>query len=444
LIDLVKHCQERHRLTLDEIGDLFRREEHRPDAIRRALGAASPAPAALLNGARRLTFEELVSSVDAQMDRRWAEQLAARGLLDFEVVENRRLFSPAAVEELASAQEAARQGISVERFASWREMLDRHFDEQRRQIAEWLSALPSGPQAYPRAADMLGALARYAAQRARLALDRVLIWDPRRHRGLVGPDRKHVVPSETFIARSGLNREIDRLVRLVSRRPQDITALRSLARAYHLKSDWVRLQEVVKEILRLAPDDGPSIAMLGRVLSHLDRHEESVRVLEDGLKTNPHPLIKLRLAQSLVTRAQVQGSLRRFCEALEAKNRLAREAIEETRSRPQLQRKIRLILALDAMDRADPLRLERVSAAELEQLRVEFAAEKPGNSVLNRISLAVARMFATYALYLLRRRERHPDAEKLRRELLRLDPQALLPPPSADAPVVRGARAKNH
>jgi predicted metal-dependent phosphoesterase TrpH len=71
--------------------------------------------------------------------------------------------------------------------------------------------------------------------------------------------------------------------------------------------------------------------------------------------------------------------------------------------------------------------------AELEQLQREFAAIREPATAMGRISLAVARMYATFALYQVRERAHHPEAARLREQILRWDPDGIL--------AVRNARA---
>jgi tetratricopeptide (TPR) repeat protein len=225
----------------------------------------------------------------------------------------------------------------------------------------------------------------------------------------------------------GLSREIDKLTLRLEKNPHDLEALKDLARAYNLRSDWHRLHSVSQEILRHEPDHAASLANLGMALIYLGRPEEAANVLEAGLKRINNPLLKLRLSQALVIRANNSGDASVVLDAIARAARLSAEAVRESAGTPSLHRKIRLIQVLDQISLADPLALGGPSMQELEWLYQEYRAmDAKKLDVLARISHAMALMFSAFALYLARVREGRRDAEQLRKEIVRIDPNGIL------------------
>ena len=135
----------------------------------------------------------------------------------------------------------------------------------------------------------------------------------------------------------------------------------------------------------------------------------------------------MRLARALVSRARQSGEVRQMVESLEEYDRLSEDAVRESEADRGLNRRIRVVLALEAMTLTGPLGMRRPSVEEIQRLYDEYQVMKdnrlPG---LGKISLARGRLFLTYALYLFREQEGHRDAERLRRELLKGDPHGVL------------------
>jgi len=150
-------------------------------------------------------------------------------------------------------------------------------------------------------------------------------------------------------------------------------------------------------------------------------------LLEPVLKNQSHPLLKVRLARALVSRARQSGEVRQMVESLEEYDRLSEEALRESEADRNLNRRIRVVLALEAMTLTGPLGMRRPSVEEIQRLYDEYQVMKDNRlPVLGKISLARGRLFLTYALYLFREQEGHRDSERLRRELLKGDPHGVL------------------
>ena len=135
----------------------------------------------------------------------------------------------------------------------------------------------------------------------------------------------------------------------------------------------------------------------------------------------------MRLARALVSQARDAGDVRQLVEALEEYERLAGEALRESQADRTLNRRIRIILALEAMSLTGPLGMRRPSAGEIERLYEEYREMKEsGLPALSRISLVRGRIFLTYALYLSMQQQDDPQAERLRRALVKADPHGVL------------------
>jgi len=294
--------------------------------------------------------------------------------------------------------------------------------------------LPPSPPA--RVAALFDVFERFGRARRKAVLSAHFSRSSMRHRNIfVGSDQKYLFPSETLLERMGLNREIDRLVRVLDRNRDDLEALKQLSRAYNLRSDWVHLQQVAREVLRLDPENVRALADMAQALRYLGRPGEAVALLEPVLKRQSHPLLKVRLARALVSRARDAGDIRQLVDALEEYDRLAGEAMRESQADRSLNRRIRIILALEAMSLTGPLGMRRPSMEEIQRLYDEYLAMKDAKlPVITRVSVARGRIFLTYALYLFRQQEGHPDAERLRRLLLKADPHGVLAVRVTDEP----------
>src|SRR5207247_8288509 len=130
-----------------------------------------------------------------------------------------------------------------------------------------------------------------------------------------------------------------------------------------------------------------------------------------------HPLLKLRLASAMVSRARETGDVQQMVEAVERYEALAGEALRDSQSDRVLNRRVRLVIALEAMSFTGPFGIPRPSVEQIQRLYDEYQNVKESRlPLLSRISLARGKIFLTYALYLFRQQEGHPDAAKLRRE----------------------------
>jgi DNA-binding transcriptional MerR regulator/tetratricopeptide (TPR) repeat protein len=435
LLKLVRSFQDRRRSTLEEIAAIFRRCDYDPQMIRRGLDAEfTPAVTTRADAPPWLTADEAVAAVDPAPPAGWLEEIRAAGLVDAQMQDGKPVYSPNSVGLIRSVCEGRRLGATLAQFQTLAKLVEAHAEGELQQFLAAVHDIPLSNDAYPQVARLFNAFERFGSYRRKAALHSKFIGGAYEHSRylFVGPNRKYVFPSETFLVRMGLNREIDRLALRLDKHPDDLAALKDLARAYNLRSDWVHLHETAQEILRLDPNDPMALANLGQALSYLGRDQESVAVLEQGLKRTPNSLVKLRLGQSLVMLARKTGDAAQLFDAIVKKARLAAQAIKESQHTPSLRRKIRLILALDNMGLSDPLGVQGPSVEDLERLYAEFHSLPDKQlTVLTRISLSMARMFSAYALYLVRERQHHPDAERLRRQIVQADPNGVLAARSA-------------
>lgn len=442
LLKLIKDYQDERRLTLEEIAELFRRHDYDPLLLERALSAEVSGRIPLPSEAtgQWLTLEELSAALDPAPEPRWIQELVVSGLLQPEPVNGRLQFPPSSLKLAKTVWEGVRMGVSLPQFTTMAGLVSQQAERELTEFLRFLHDIPLPNDGYPQVAKLFDVFERFGAVwRHRALHTRFIQGAYERSRYLfVGPNRKYVFPSETFLERMGLNREIDRLLLRADKFPNDLATQKNLARAYNLRSDWVRLAEVSYKILRHYPNDVTSLANYGQALMYLGRNDESVAVLDAAVKRTNHPLIKLRLGQSIVNRARQSGDAVELFDAIVRQARLASQAIRESQEVPSLSRKIRLILALDHMGLSDPLGLEGPSVEELLRLYNEFRnLPERDLPLLGRISLAMSRMFATYALYLLRQKNGHPDAEKLRREIAAADPDGVLTARSSRRPAAK-------
>ena len=430
LIHLIKQYQDQLRLSLDEIASIFYRSAYDPQALRGNLAAASlqsglPGP----NGrhARPVGIREVAALLEPAPPAGWIEDLVAAGLVDPEAHSAELAFAPAAVDAIRQIWEGARLGIPLDHFQQLRALAEEQASRELDNFKNRVQEMHLSPDFSQQVARVFSVFDHFGSYRRRVALNRKFLQSVTESFGqIIGTNRQRVFPSESFLARIGLNREIDRLLGVLDHDPHDLKALRNLARAYNFKSDWVRLREVAEEILKLSPDDESAQAAFGRSLRGLGRYGESVAVLERALRRSNNPLVKLRLGQTYVNQARESGDAAAYLDASIRKARLAAEAIQESRHSSALLRKIRLNLAIDTIIMSEPLGLSGVSVAELEQLHREYAAIREPSSAMGRISLAVARMYATFALYQVRERAHHPEAPRLREQILKWDPDGIL------------------
>jgi len=423
LIKLIRQFQERRRLSLDEIAAIYQRLSYDVAAIREELHSL---PAA--SGAGAYTVDQVIASLEPEPPRNWIEELVTSQILLTERANGQPVFSMESLEVARSLWKWHRMGFSIDHFREWQKQSWSRADEEFRRFLNGLRARPYEGSRHPETVQLFEVFRLFTAYHRGQALRSQMLGEIERALfRFVDSNFRQIFPSETFLARMGLNREIDRLRIRLARHPGDLNALRNLARAYQLRSDWPRLHEVAMEILRTDPRDALAAADLGRSLMYLGRFEESRAVLETALRRAPHPLVKLRLGQLLIIQAKRSGDPGRFLEALGKKAELCSQAMEESRNQPSLYRKIRLNLVLEKMSTDDPLGLQGSPLEELRQLYKEFhSVRDQGLSTLARISLIMGRMFIAFALYLVLKEQGSSGAEKFRREILRTDPDGIL------------------
>jgi DNA-binding transcriptional MerR regulator len=411
LLLLIRECQ-RRRWTLQEIGNLFRKHHFDPLRIREGLkgrerdGApeAEPRPA---------------KETGVDFSPGWREDLRKTGLLARETGQ----LSVDAARLTAAAWHLAKQGVPLEELKALTAEADR---AAQAELDVFARALPAIQPSYEQLARRADAFREYALARREYALQarflRQVCHSPER---LLGPNQQHVFPSETFLARAGLHQEIDRLLRRLHTAPSDARALRNLARAYYLRSDWLSLQRVTARIYEREPGNVRAVADMTRALTNLGRLEEALDLLDRHLARDPAPLLKFRRGQVGVIRAR-GGTVSGYLRAVMEEQRLAAEAIREEPD-TAIRRWIRLDLALDNLSIADPLHLHPPAVAEVESLYREYAAiPERGLGVLSRLGLAMGRTLAAYALLVSYERVRSPKAEPLRRSLMQIDPESVL------------------
>ncbi|MBK5293168.1 MAG: MerR family transcriptional regulator [Acidobacteriia bacterium] len=446
LIELVKAFQQQHRLSLDEIAGIFQRLSYDVRAISGELEARNlTAPGSFLSGGETfLSGSQILASLDPPAKRTWLDAVLAKGLIQPFMREGEEAFSLLAAELVRTIWNGVRLGISLDQFEKLNALITAEARKEVDQLRSLMGKHSFTDDAYRQVANLFSVVERFGSLQRKAALHSGFMLNAQESLYLfVGANRKYTFPSETFLARMGLNREIDRLLLHLDQNAVDLAALCNLARAYHLRSDWVHLNEISQEILRIDPNNEGAMAYLGQSLTYLGRHDEAVTTLETFLKATANPVVKLRYGQALVSRARRMSDPGKLLDAIVKKARLFSEAVRDSRHQPALYRKIRLNLLLDNMSLSDPLCLQGPSVEELEQLHQEFSSiRERGLPVLGKISLAMARMFVTYALYVIRQREGHRDAIGLRREILSIDPNGVLAARSAKPAAKKTAARK--
>jgi len=413
LIKLVKTAQDSYRLSLEEIARLFRQAGYDSARIRRDLATAG---AATLPEERRITAEPPPPN--------FVEEAARAGIL--EASRDGRHADDTAL--AAALWEGHRLGVPLAEFAALSKRIDTEATRTVQDILSGLHALRISGEADPRLGQLFNVYERFGGLRWRAAINRRLIecferaW--KRYRG---SNLQSLIPSETFFTKLGLNKEIDRLHRHLSREPGDLKAMKDLERAYHYRSDWVRIHDLCLQILVRDPNDPSIIADYGYSLRLLGRIQEAVSVLEDGLARTGNPLLKVRLGQTLVHQAAATGDAGQFLAAIIRRRRLADQALAECRKDPVVSRRVRGILAVDTVLLTDPLGGENPSPDDIQVFADELARLNPKNpSPLARISLERARLLAAYALYEARKRQGHPDTPRILKLIVKADPDCLL------------------
>ena len=431
LVKLVRILQEQHRFSLDEIAALFRQHDYDP----RRIAAATAAETTALSGRGLLTsgagasqaLDDVILGLAPAPPHDWVSDLFSAGIVRVANRNGRQYLSADSAEALRSAWEAAQLGAPLVQLRKLAETADDCAGREFDQFAAGLRVLPLRRDAGPQAARLFAALERFAGRRRRDALrSRLLDRVRESNYQFFRPNLTYIFPSKTFLEKMGLFREVDRLQRRVDRQPDDLSALRALARAATFASDWARLHHYAQEIMRLVPRDPSAIAGLGQALTYMGRAGESIRILEDFVAHGAGALAKVRLGEALFAEAFLTADAAVLLDAVVRQAWLGAEALRESAGSPALHRKVRLILALDSLGFSDPLGLTRPAEEDLLALYNEFRSIRENKlGLLSRVSLAMSRMFVTYGLYLVRLHAGRKDAAPLLREISAMDPDCV-------------------
>jgi tetratricopeptide (TPR) repeat protein len=319
-------------------------------------------------------------------------------------------------------------GIPLDTFQTINDRIRAEADRETAQFLSSLREIELKGDAYSRLARLFEVLEKFATLRWKASLNSLFIRRfERSFDRFLGQDRQIIFPSESFFSKLGLDKEIDRLRARLASTPGDLEAMKDLARAYQFRGDWVRLHDISREILSREPSYSSATAYLGHALRYLGKYAESIQVLEEGIQRTGNALLKVRLGQTLINQAAETGEAGQFLAALIRRAKLAAEALRESDSDAKLSRNVRGVLAVDSLMLSDPLGANIPSVEDLQALYVDLkSTTAQGLSTLGKISLARARLYATYALYVARQREGHPDTQKLLEQVLKADPDSLL------------------
>jgi DNA-binding transcriptional MerR regulator/tetratricopeptide (TPR) repeat protein len=442
LLELIKECQSGLRLSLDEIVKMFMQANYDPRQIRSELERRNSTPRPSQpesgDGHRALTQNDVLAMLQPPPPPRWLEDLRRRG-----VVNGRgEKYSPETAELIRSVWSLCQLGVELDDL---KDVVKQIEEEAEVELAAFRRVLDPKRRAkgdYATAIRSLNAFEQFVDWKRKDALKTAFFHKMLRSGDtFVGPNQKRVIPSETFLVKMGLNREIDRLLNELDKDPEDRRSLQGLARAYYMRSDWLSLFGVSEKILQMDPLDVRAMADQTRAMYYLGRIDEAVARLEHRLHAGSDPLLKFRLGQSLVLRSQ-NGSISDFFNALIRKQILTAEALQEARDQPSVRRWITLDRALDNLSVSDPLHLNQPTIEELEALHEEYQSiPAKGLSALSKMSLAIGKILATYALYLVYRRHHRPRAEQLRRKIVQMDPHGVLATRSQPNPAVAPAPA---
>ena len=427
LLKAIKECQDVLRLSLDEIGNMLRKAHFDVRRVRSELDDlrdnSAPHIRSVESRPQFVSTDQLLSALQPKPPEGWMEELYRCELIR---VHGSRL-SAETVGLVRSIWKLCQLGFRLDDLRPIAERIRNEADTELSQIQCGSQAKDPARADYATALRMLDAFDQFAHWARKDSLRVSFSLQTYRSTNLfVGPNRKHVLPSETFLSEMGLNREIDRLLSGLDRSPQNRKALSDLARAYNLRSDWFSLSGVSQQILQLDPMNIHATADLSRSLFYLGDIDQSVQLLERRLRIGSDPLLKFRLGQALLLQAKDAG----FAELLSAvrrKQQLATEALREAREVPGIRRWILLDRALDDLTVSDPLQLNQPTIEDLEKLCREYESiPERGRSVLSRISLTMGRLLAMYALYLVYRRHQHSKTEELLSSIIRMDPHSAL------------------
>jgi DNA-binding transcriptional MerR regulator len=422
LLHLVKIAQEKKRLSLEEIRDLFRNSGYKAHLIRERLQADDG------SAAKDLTVEDVRLRLDPPPPKTWIEELVKRELVEPEANRKELLFTHSSAELIRGLWDGARMGIPLDTFQTINDRIRAEADRETAQFLSSLREIELKGDAYSRLARLFEVLEKFATLRWKASLNSLFIRRfERSFDRFLGQDRQIIFPSESFFSKLGLDKEIDRLRARLASTPGDLEAMKDLARAYQFRGDWVRLHDISREILSREPSYSSATAYLGHALRYLGKYAESIQVLEEGIQRTGNALLKVRLGQTLINQAAETGEAGQFLAALIRRAKLAAEALRESDSDAKLSRNVRGVLAVDSLMLSDPLGANSPSVEDLQALYVDLkSTTAQGLSTLGKISLARARLYATYALYVARQREGHPDTQKLLEQVLKADPDSLL------------------
>lgn len=427
LIQLVQALQRQQRLSLEEIVELFKTHHYDLRAIRHAV-AQQPQAILEANAPQLVPLGDVMERLTPSPEREWLDRVVSSGIVRSETREGRKMLSAEGVEAIRAVWEGVRAGATLDQFQRLAQSTERQVQEEFAQFVGSLQGLSSSREAAPQVAKIFASLERFGAHRRRDALHAMFMNRLRQPGNLfLSPNRTFVFPSRTLLQQMGLFREQDLILRKLDRNPGDVQALHQLARASYLSSDWARLHTAAQEILRISPQDADAQASYGQALMYLGRLQEAVSFLEEVIARGTNPMAKIRLGQALANHAYQAGDASGLLDAVIRRGRLAAEAIRESQGNAGLNRKVRLNAILDAIYFTDPLGLNRPVEKDVLPLYEEFSAMPDRRlSVLGKISLTMARMYVTYALYLVREQNRDPKAPRLLKEIARMDPDCLL------------------
>ncbi len=423
LLKAIKECQNVLRLSLDEIGNLVRRAHHDPRRVWSELEELKKERPLRIRSAETrpqfLTADQVLAGLHPPPPPGWWDELQRARLLH----STGHHLPPDAAALIQSIWKLNQLGVPLEDLRPIAEAM------QLAATAELAACQRATRPAhmvrgdYAKALRTLNAFDQFAylSHRDSFAMQ----FNAHTHRPMdlfIGPNKKHVLPSETLLSELNLNREIDRLLNGLDRSPQNRKALADLAHAYLLRSDWFHLAGVSNKILQLEPGNVRATADLSRSLIHMGDVDQSIQLLEKRLKAGSDPLLKFRLGQAILLQALHAGPTD-LLTAVRRNQQLAAEALAEARHLPAVRRWIMLDSALDNLTVSDPLQLNQPTYEELDALNTEYQQiPDRGRSVLSRVSLITGRLFAMYALYLVCRRDRKPRAKELLRGIMAIDP----------------------
>lgn len=431
LIELIQALQKQQRLSLDEIVELFRQHRYDVRAIRQAAAQPSFSPLhSILGGGppALIPVSELTEKLSPTPPREWIEQAVASGAVKTAERDGRVMLTGDGLDALRAVWDGVRAGAKLEQFRALSQSIEKQAQQEFDQFVKDLQNVSAAREAGPQVARLFSSLERFGAMRRKESLHHFFMQRVKQPGHLfLSPNRTYVFPSRTFLQKMGLFRQLDLLLRQLDRKPDDLEALRNLARACYVSSDWARLHAAAQSILRIAPNDASAVANVGQALMYLGRVPEAVSFLEEALARGSNPMAKIRLGQAIARQAYEAGDTSALLDAVVRRTRLANEAIRESAGNAGLHRKVRLNALLDSLYFSDPMGMNRPIEKEAQALYEEFNALPISRlPVLGKISLAMSRLYATYALYLIRQQEGHAKAGQLLKEIQKLDPDCVL------------------